>query len=134
MNRVHLLNTDVPILCLNLTIKKQWFDLILSGKKWEEYRSIKNRQVMRMYEFITNGWLGTSFNLLILRNGYSACSPALAVPIRAFYLRRGINARHPEWGEPTDEEWHFVLGLGKVLSHGTYKTVREWLDWEVTHD
>lgn len=36
---------------LNLTLKKQWFDLIKSGQKVEEYREIKTYWVRRLFDY-----------------------------------------------------------------------------------
>ncbi|WP_232297135.1 ASCH domain-containing protein [Capnocytophaga sp. oral taxon 329] len=35
---------------LHLTIKKQWFDMILSGEKTEEYRDIKPYYNLRFWK------------------------------------------------------------------------------------
>lgn len=36
---------------LNLTVKKEWFDLIKSGEKTEEYREIKEHWITRLTQF-----------------------------------------------------------------------------------
>jgi len=36
---------------LNLTLKKKWFDMILSGEKKEEYREIKQYWETRLFEY-----------------------------------------------------------------------------------
>lgn len=35
---------------LNLTVSKQWFDMIVSGEKTEEYRTIKDYWTVRLYD------------------------------------------------------------------------------------
>lgn len=39
---------------LTLTISKQWFDMILSGEKTEEYREIKPYWVARLFQCNSN--------------------------------------------------------------------------------
>ena len=104
---------------LNLTIKHRWFDMIASGAKREEYRSADNRQVNKAWERL-------AANMMVLRNGYSMGSPALAVRVYGIILRNGNDSIHPEWGEPTDRT-HFAIMLGDVLMRGTYAEVKEWL-------
>lgn len=35
---------------LTLTVSKQWFDMIASGEKAEEYREIKDYWIVRLYD------------------------------------------------------------------------------------
>ena len=46
---------------LYLTLKKNWFDLILSGEKKEEYREIKPYWEKRL--------IGKTYDKVIFRNG-----------------------------------------------------------------
>ena len=39
---------------LHLTLKKEWFDMILSGEKLEEYRDIKDYWTTRLVEYYSN--------------------------------------------------------------------------------
>lgn len=48
---------------LHLTLKKNWFDLILSGEKKEEYREIKPYWEKRL--------IGKTYDKVIFRNGYA---------------------------------------------------------------
>lgn len=52
---------------LHLTLKKKWFDLILSGKKTEEYREIKPYWEKRL--------MGKTYDKVIFRNGYATPMP-----------------------------------------------------------
>lgn len=110
---------------LNLTIKRRWFDMIASGEKREEYRGEDNRQVNTAWEMIAND--EPVAYTMVLRNGYSMGSPALAVRVYGIILRNGDDSVHPEWGEPTDRA-HFAIMLGNVLVRGTYAEVKEWLE------
>lgn len=111
---------------LNLTIKRKWFDMILSGDKRDEYREVDNSQVRNAWEMIAlDEYVG--YYVMVLRNGYSMGSPALAVQVYDITLRSGDDSIHPEWGEPTDR-YHFAIMLGDVLKSGTYADVKEWLE------
>lgn len=108
---------------LNLTIKRRWFDMIASGEKREEYRGEDNRQVNTAWERIAHDD-GPAAYTMVLRNGYSMGSPALAVRVYGIILRNVNDSIHPEWGEPTDRT-HFAIMLGDVLVRGTYAEVKE---------
>lgn len=41
---------------MTLPIKKQWFDMILSGEKKEEYREIKKYYIDRFIERVPDAW------------------------------------------------------------------------------
>lgn len=114
---------------LNLTIKRRWFDMIESGEKREEYRGEDNRQVNTARERIAHIAHDDepAACTMVLRNGYSMGSPALAVRVYGIMLRNGNDSIHPEWGEPTDR-MHFVIMLGDVLVRGTYAEVKEALE------
>ena len=77
---------------LTLPIKKQWYDMILSGEKKEEYREIKSYYTIR---FQNIGLLGKD-NIpekcqkeICFRNGYSSSSPSLE--FLAGYLIHYVN-------------------------------------------
>lgn len=110
---------------LNLTIKRRWFDMIASGEKREEYRSV-NRYVNTAWERIANDDEPAAYTM-VLRNGYRMDSHALAVRVYGIILRNGNDSIHPEWGEPTDRT-HFVIMLGDVLVRGTYAEVKRNLE------
>ena len=109
---------------LNLTIKRRWFNMIASGEKREEYRSLDNKKVGD--KFVYNG-CPIGAQVMVLRNGYRMGSPALAVRVYGMILRNGNDSIHPEWGEPTDRT-HFAIMLGDVLMRGTYAEVKEALE------
>ncbi len=110
---------------LNMTITRRWFDMIASGEKREEYRSADNAQVNTAWERIAND--EPVAYTMVLRNGYSMDSPALAVRVYGIMLRNGNDSIHPEWGEPTDST-HFAIMLGDVLVRGTYAEVKKALE------
>lgn len=108
---------------LNLTIHRRWFDMIASGGKHEEYRSLNNRQVAKARKCVADGWPREGA-AMVLRNGYRMDSPALAVRVIGFSIRLG--AVHPEWGEPNDP--HCAILFDEIISRGTYADVKRSLE------
>lgn len=94
---------------LTLPIKKQWFDMIVSGEKKEEYREIKPYYTIR---FKSIGLLSKKtanptgeMLALILQNGYGKDAPKMMAFVRLL-IRKG----KPEWGaEP--EKTYYVLKI-----------------------
>jgi len=95
---------------LKLTLKKQWFDLIKSGVKLEEYREIKpywqNRLLYWPLDEIR------PFSHVQFTNGYSANSPRITVECKGIWIGSG----RPEWGA-VEGVTYFVIELGEVLSN-----------------
>lgn len=113
---------------MNLPIKGRWFDMIARGEKREEYRDCQHPQASRAYIWAMNDrdW-SLCRPVAILRNGYRMDSRALAVEVVGFSLRGLGEERHPEWGEPKAKRLHIAIWLGRVLTVGDYRTVREFV-------
>ena len=122
---------------LKLTLKKQWFDMILSGEKKEEYREIKPYWTKRLLEYRGNysypimssiikgclyenpfEWLDC-INMfpkyyegdnIIFTNGYDKKRPQITMWIRKFSIKEG----KPEWGAEKDKKY-FLLPVLKTL-------------------
>lgn len=108
---------------LNLTIKRRWFDMIASGEKREEYRSLYDARVRNASGIVVNGWpIGGS--VMVLRNGYRMDSRSVAVRVIGFSIRLG--AVHPEWGEPNYP--HYAISFDEIVSRSTYAEVKEALE------
>lgn len=88
---------------LHLTIKKQWFDMILSGEKTEEYRDIKPYYNLR--------FIGKEYDTVVFRNGYARDAPSLTIELKAIRFGTG----NPEWGAEVNKKY-FVLYLGKIIN------------------
>lgn len=88
---------------LHLTLKKQWFDMILSGVKTEEYRDIKPYYNLRL--------LGKEYDSVIFRNGYARDAPSLTIELKSIRFGTG----NPEWGAVPNRKY-FVLYLGKIIN------------------
>lgn len=97
---------------LVLPIKKQWYDMILSGLKKEEYREIKPYYTKR---FQTIGLLdkeGTptkSHCNIIFRNGYSKASPSF-IATCSLSIKEG----RTEWGA-VPEIKYYALEIKSVI-------------------
>ena len=86
---------------LKLTLKKKWFDMILSGEKGEEYREIKPYWVSRL--------VGKNYKFVEFTNGYGNHRPSFKIELKGIYTRPG----HLTWGAP--KESVFVLELGDIV-------------------
>lgn len=105
---------------LVLPIKKQWFDMIRSGEKKEEYREIKPYWTKR-FNNILNKHLTVPRNvekdcrefsqciIIYLRNGYSSFSPMLKCACK---LRIGQGKQ--EWGAEQGKEY-YILEILEIL-------------------
>lgn len=89
---------------LTLPIKRGWFDMIASGEKTEEYRSITRRYA----SMFRNAADENDCFWCRLRNGYRSTSPTLRV-----YVSCRIGTGRPEWGAEPGEQY-FVLSILKV--------------------
>ena len=124
---------------LHLTLKKKWFDMILSGEKKEEYRELKPYWLKRLYfnddteaynsnmteEVITEledfeytneqldfwaGWKAHKIGKIKFTNGYAKNSPSFEIECNGIEINHG----KVKWGaEPGCR--YFVLKLGKII-------------------
>lgn len=98
---------------LHLTLKKKWFDMILSGEKKEEYREIKPYWAKRLLWTIEEsddereGF--EQYDAVEFRNGYSKDAPTMLVECKGISVGIG----NPAWGAP--EHPVFIIKLGKIL-------------------
>lgn len=86
---------------LTLPIKKKWFDMIRTGVKKEEYRSITPYYQARFRQYADKEFL------VKLRNGYSLLSPYV---ICSCTVR--IGEGRPEWGATSR---CFILSIKKIV-------------------
>ena len=88
---------------LHLTLKKNWFDLILSGEKKEEYREIKPYWEKRL--------MGKTYDKVIFRNGYANNAPQFTIKLKSITQGTGKS----EWGAEEGKRY-FVLSLGELTN------------------
>lgn len=108
---------------LELNLKKQWFDMILSGVKTEEYREIKPYWVKRLQsEYGTafyGGTIGNSYSkftdgfkhydAIRFSNGYAKDRRQMIVALSDIKIGMG----YAPWGAA--DELTFILKLGEIL-------------------
>lgn len=92
---------------LQLTLKKKWFDMILSGEKKEEYRDIKPYWIARMHFDL---WNTKPFDAVKFTNGYGKNAPTFTIELYSMHLGTGKT----EWGAIDDTEY-YVLTLGNII-------------------
>lgn len=91
---------------LTVSIKKEWLDMIRSGKKREEYRDIKQYYTSRFTRIFAQapGYADSEKSAFIrFRAGYSASSPSI---IAECTLRIGIG--RTEWGAEKGKEYYIL--------------------------
>lgn len=128
---------------LRLTIKKQWFAMIVSGEKTEEYREIKWHWFTRLvfkHESVIKYlnmkcttedvvrvlndafWVKTiafkAFDSVEFINGYSPTSPRATFEFNGIEIKEG----KPEWGAIKGEKY-FTIKLGKQIFNPAINTV-----------
>lgn len=102
---------------LPLTIKKKWFDEIVSGKKNEEYREVKAYWIKRLTNQNEDGSVtGRSFykhfRFVRFQNGYSKNSPWIIVEFKGIYI---TEVEHEHFPEPVAV---FAIKLGQIIEKG----------------
>lgn len=125
---------------LHLTLKKKWFDMILSGEKKEEYREIKYYWIKRLlwnfndidsdeimelindlrnpiryrnYKELFNHFCcePAHFSKVTFKNGYKSDAPEITIEFKGIEIKEG----NPKWGAEEGEKY-FVISLGEILS------------------
>jgi hypothetical protein len=87
---------------LFLTIKKQWFDMIKTGEKKEEYRDIK--------PYFDRKLVGKKYDAVLFQNGYAPDSPRLLIEYKGYEKKRA----RPEWSGGFDGLC-YAIKLGSVI-------------------
>jgi hypothetical protein len=96
---------------LHLTLRKKWFDLILSGEKKEEYRECKDYWIIRLlsdygkYARIEDY---KHFDFVKFTNGYAKNSPCIVFKCEGIHTGFG----NPDWGAEDGKEY-FVIRIGE---------------------
>ena len=86
---------------LHLTVHKQWFDMIASGEKTEEYRKIKPHWDSR---------LNKDYDAVRFTNGYGKHRPTMLLKLKSISTGKG----NPEWGAPVDKTV-YIIKLGNMM-------------------
>lgn len=87
---------------LTLTIKKKWYNMILSGEKKEEYRAMTKYYESRFMNLWRGSLIGGEAERKIaLRNGYLSTSPTMIVTVTL-----DIGPGRSEWGAEPGKEYY----------------------------
>lgn len=96
---------------LRLTLKKKWFDMIVSGQKKEEYREIKPYWERRLFHPLYPQVLQfREYDVVEFRNGYKKDAEKILVFCKE--ITAGIG--NPTWGAPNTTV--FIIKLGEFLT------------------
>lgn len=90
---------------VSMPIKKEWFDMILSGEKKEEYREIN--------EYWRKRLLHDKVDRLKLINGYGSDKPYITIELKDIKMGLG----NPYHGVPLNV-WVYILKKGKITVDG----------------
>lgn len=95
---------------LPLVLEGEWYDMIASGEKREEYRDYKTYWIHRIANWKRRAvWIRNKRLVIGFSRGYK--KPDMFFLLHRLDVREW--AEHPEWGEP--ERLHFALVLrGRV--------------------
>lgn len=111
---------EIRMKTLPMTLKKQWFDMIVSGEKKEEYRESKVYWLKRLLKntFIDRRgneiMVFKEFDTVTFRNGYKKDAPLVEVELKKIEHRNGHRNGVHKWGA-VDGEHYFVLMLGDIV-------------------
>jgi hypothetical protein len=101
---------------LHLILKKQWFDLIASGEKLEEYREVTDYWIKRLvmggidaYCCYYEPFKFKRFDTVTFQHGYAKNSPRIVCEFKGIEVGIG----KAEWGAPKENV--FIIKLGKIL-------------------
>lgn len=109
-----------------MTLKKKWFDMILSGEKKEEYREIKPYWVRRLigeYQsynessiFYRGGdyMMPFGINKIRFKNGYSKNCPSFVIEWKGVSVGCPKRSWCPEETDLT--KFVFILSLGEIVT------------------
>ncbi len=109
---------------LNLTLKKQWFEMTDRGAKPEEYREIKPYWIKRLcwheyHNLVPNDIISIGdrcvkkifFDVVRARNGYAKNCPEWVRKCMTITIDEGLQ----KWGAEPGKKY-FVIKLGEKLS------------------
>lgn len=98
-----------------LPIKKQWFEMIVNGKKKEEYREFKEYYHIRFKRIFGLNYKNKSAEI-VFRNGYNYNSPA----VRCLCTLE-VGTGKKEWGANPNEKYYKLI-IVRVLEVRNYRT------------
>jgi hypothetical protein len=96
---------------LHLILKRQWFEIIYSGEKKEEYRKIIDHWAIRFtgYSLVHGKKPFKHFDTVTFQHGYAKDAPRVIVECKGIEIGTGKS----EWGATGES---FIIKLGKIIS------------------
>ncbi len=91
---------------IHLNLKREWFDMIASGVKKEEYRDVNDYWTKRIGKFYIKSITPST---ITFSNGYAKERKQMIVEL----LSVDMDVGREEWG--ANGRMQFVLKLGKIL-------------------
>ena len=109
---------------LKMTLKKKWFDMILSGEKTEEYREIKQYWKTRLVERVCtdeekgiyNDMCREDFTHVEFKNGYQKDAPTMLMELVGIKVGQGVE----KWGAEKGVNY-FCIFLGRIVEKRNIK-------------
>lgn len=108
---------------LHLTLKKKWFDMILSDEKKEEYREIKEYWLKRFCDkeyykhevgFGLESCIDKFYDVVKFRNGYSKNARTILIECKGLKIDKPFFKWYGE--TPSHHSGQvFVIKLGKII-------------------
>ena len=101
---------------LPLVLKGEWYDMIASGEKREEYREGKPYWDVRMRNWTKPAYEDGKTPVVEFRRGDAAGEPTIAFAAKRgvygywTFLQGSVPPRHPEWGERNIPRYVIRLG------------------------
>ena len=97
---------------LHLTLKKEWFDLMISGKKKVEYRKPSDWIISRLQK---------EYDVIKFTNGYGSDKPYFICEYKGFEISNESETIHVEKSKIEVEEGTYMIKLGKIIEKGNVK-------------
>lgn len=92
---------------LHLVLKGEWYDMIASGAKMEEYRTSK-RVCAMIEKWYGHCLINKKKPVVVFFDGYRKCRNCMSLFVDFVCVRDACF--NPGWGEPNEP--HYVLSLG----------------------
>jgi len=103
---------------LHLTLKKEWFDLMVSGKKKIEYR-LPSRWIQSRLE--------KDYDVIKFTNGYGSDKPYFVCKYNGFEISSKSETVYVEDSKIDVEVGMYLIRLGEIIETGNLKSqIREY--------
>lgn len=120
MRLTHVIPEEEKDIMLTLSIKKKWFDMILSGEKKEEYRDITPYYNKRFMNALMRANPAKPVPIKVrFRNGYRKDSPSFDAIVKVYRNREG----NLKWGAEPGKKYFVLKIVGIVVKEDIEKQI-----------